>query len=104
MVSSIEKMARDSSRMVRRSPVLTILSRVNKNLNKKQSKLTSTNLKNIISTIEILLKSKSMSKFMILPETMSTHSLGPELKMLLFQTEAKTLSQATVMLIQMLHP
>ena len=33
-------------------------------------------------------------------ETMSTHSLGPEVKMLLFQTEAKTQSQATVMLIQ----
>jgi len=58
MVSSIEKMARDSSRMVRRSPVLTILSRVNKNLNKKQSKLTSTNLKNIISTIRNIIERK----------------------------------------------
>jgi len=58
MVSSIEKMARDSSRMVRRSPVLTILSRVNKNLNKKQSKLTSTNLKNIISIIRNIIERK----------------------------------------------
>ena len=58
MVSSIEKMARDSSKMVRRSPVLTILSRVNKNLNKKQSKLTSTNLKNIISIIRNIIERK----------------------------------------------
>lgn len=58
MVSSIEKMARDSSRMVRRSPVLTISSKVNKNLNKKQSKPTSTNLKNIISTIRNIIERK----------------------------------------------
>ena len=58
MVSSIEKMARDSSRMVRRSPVLTISSKVNKNLNKKQSKLTSTNLKNIISIIRNIIERK----------------------------------------------
>ena len=58
MVSSIERMARDSSRMVRRSPVLTILSKVNKNLNKKQSKPTSTNLKNIISIIRNIIERK----------------------------------------------
>jgi len=60
MVSFIEKMARDSSRMVRRSPVLTISSRVNKNLNKKQSKPTSTNLKNIISIIRNIIERKPL--------------------------------------------
>jgi hypothetical protein len=60
MVSFIEKTVRDSSRMVRRSPVLTISSRVNKNLNKKQSKPTSTNLKNIISIIRNIIERKPL--------------------------------------------
>lgn len=70
MVSFIEKMARDSSRMVRRSPVLTISSRVNKNLNKKQSKLTSTNLKNIISIIRNIIERKLLK--LLVPVQMKT--------------------------------
>ena len=73
MVSSIEKMARDSSRMVRRSPVLTISSKVNKNLNKKQSKPTSTNLKNIISTIRNIIERKLLK----LPVLVQMKTLPP---------------------------